>query len=129
MRFICGDRFVEMSNFVYTIDNPDDYYRHPNTFSKEAVEAFSGIPIIYTLTGNAKSLLLELSKVNKKVVLITHSADVPIDKELYNLIPHNVIQWFSQTRHISETAFMLFLLALRILNGRSSIISTSQRCC
>ena len=96
MRFICGDRFVEMSNFVYTIDNPDDYYRHPNTFSKEAVEAFSGIPIIYTLTGNAKSLLLELSKVNKKVVLITHSADVPIDKELYNLIPHNVIQWFSQ---------------------------------
>jgi hypothetical protein len=96
MRFICGDRFVEMSDFVYTIDNPDDYYKHPNTFSKEAVEAFSGIPIIYTLTSNAESLLKELAKVNKKVVLITHSSDTPVNKTLYDMMPETVVKWFSQ---------------------------------
>jgi len=96
MNFICGDKFVAISDFVYTIPNPDDYYKHPNTFSKEAVEAFNGIPIIYTLTGNAKSLLTELANVNKKVVVITHSADVASDKKLYDLLPSNVVKWFSQ---------------------------------
>jgi hypothetical protein len=102
MNFICGDKFVAMSDFVYTIPNPDDYYKHPNTFSKEAVEAFNGIPIIYTLTGNAKSLFAELAKVNKKVVIITHSADVPADKSLYDLLPPNVVKWFSQNANYSE---------------------------
>lgn len=101
MNFICGDKFVAMSDFVYTIPNPDDYYKHPNTFSKEAVEAFNGIPIIYTLTGNAKSLFAELAKVNKKVVVITHSADVPADKSLYDLLPPNVVKWFSQNANYS----------------------------
>ena len=96
MNFICGDKFVVISDFVYTIPNPDDYYKYPNTFTKEAVEAFNGIPIIYTLTGNAKSLLTELSNVNKKVVVITHSADVAADKKLYDLLPSNVVKWFSQ---------------------------------
>ncbi len=96
MNFICGDKFVAISDFVYTIPNPDDYYKHPNTFSKEAVETFNGIPIIYTLTGNAKSLFAELASVNKKVVVITHSADVAADKNLYGLLPSNVVKWFSQ---------------------------------
>jgi len=96
MNFICGDKFVAISDFVYTIPNPDDYYKHPNTFSKEAVEAFNSIPIIYTLTGNTKSLFEQLSKVNKKVIVITHSADVAADKRLYDLLPSNVVKWFSQ---------------------------------
>lgn len=99
MRFICGDRFVEMSDFVYTIDNPDDYYKHPNTFSKEAVEAFEGVPIIYTLTGNAASLFKELQKVNKRVVVITHNADVAADKTLYDMMPETIVKWFSQNAY------------------------------
>jgi hypothetical protein len=102
MNFICGDKFVAMSDFVYTIPNPDDYYKHPNTFSKEAIEAFNGIPIIYTLTGNAKSLFVELAKINKKVVVITHSADVPADKGIYDLLPQNVVKWFSQNAAYPE---------------------------
>ena len=102
MNFISGDKFVAMSDFVYTIPNPDDYYKHPNTFSKEAVEAFNGVPIIYTLTGNAKSLFAALAKVNKRVVVITHSADVAADKSLYDLLPPNVVKWFSQNANYSE---------------------------
>jgi hypothetical protein len=87
MNFICGDRFVELADFVYTIDNPDDYYKHPNTFDLKDIEAFDGVPIIYTLTGNAKPILAELTNTTKRVILITHSADVPVDKALYNLAP------------------------------------------
>ena len=96
MNFICGDKFVELSDFVYTIPNPDDYYKIPNTFSKEAIEDFSGVPIIYTLTSNAASLFKELHTVNKRVVVITHSSDVPADKALYDQMPDTVIKWFSQ---------------------------------
>ena len=93
---VCGDKFAKISDFIYTIPNPDDYYKYPNTFTKEAVDAFNGIPIIYTLTGNVKSLFAELAKVNKKVVVITHSADINITKELYDLCPPNVKKWFAQ---------------------------------
>jgi|FAXJ01.1.fsa_nt_gi hypothetical protein len=96
MNFICGDRFVELADFVYTIDNPDDYYKHPNTFDLKDIEAFDGVPIIYTLTGNAKPILAELTNTTKRVILITHSADVPVDKALYNLAPPNVSCWFAQ---------------------------------
>jgi hypothetical protein len=81
---------------VYTIPNPDDYYKIPNTFSKEAVESFSGVPIIYTLTSNAASLFKELHNVNKRVIVITHSSDIPADQTLYDMMPSTVVKWFSQ---------------------------------
>ncbi len=97
MKFICGDRFVEIADFVFTrSNNPDDYYKIPNTFTKEAVEAFKGVPIIYTLTGNASTLFHHLYSIKKKVVVITHSADMAADEDLYNMMPENVIKWFAQ---------------------------------
>lgn len=103
MNFIYGDKFAKMADFICTIPNPDDYYNYPNTFSKEAVEAFNGVPIIYTLTGNVASLFKELQKVNKQVIVITHSADVPADKTLYDTMPETVIKWFAQNvTHVGE---------------------------
>jgi len=96
MNFICGDKFVAMSDFIYNIPHPDNYYNYPNTFSKKSIENFNGSPIIYALTGIAESLLSELANVNENVVIITHSADVPITQELCNKCPPNVIKWFSQ---------------------------------
>ena len=97
MRFICGDRFAEIADFVFTRENnPDDYYKLPNTFSPKAVEAFNGIPIIYTLTGNASTLFHHLWSTKKKVVVITHSSDMAADKDLYDMMPENVVKWFAQ---------------------------------
>ena len=100
MNFICGDKFVEMSDFVYTRPNcPDDYYKIPNTFTKEAIEAFNGIPVIYTLTPNASTLFHHLHSIKKKVVVITHSADMPADKDLYDMMPETVVKWFAQNAY------------------------------
>ena len=96
MRFICGDKFVEMSDFTYNVGgNPDDYYHHPNTFEAKAVESFSGTPIIYTMTSNVGTLFPMLEKTNKRIVLLTHNSDHRVTKELYDKLPPNVIRWFS----------------------------------
>lgn len=116
MRFICGDRFVEIADFVYTIPNPDDYYKIPNTFTREAVEAFKGVPIIYTLTGNAKSLFQELRPIDKEVIIITHSADVPADEVLYNQLPACVRAWFAQ--NVDYEAHRLHSIPIGIENAQ-----------
>lgn len=116
MNFICGDRFVELADFVYTVPNPTDYYKYPNTFDPVRVNAFNGIPVIYTLTQYAKLLLPQLATLKKKVVLITHSSDDPVDAQLYAMLPPNVIRWFSQ--NVDHMADRLHAIPIGIENAQ-----------
>ena len=95
MNFICGDRFIEIADFIYMIPSTYDYYNYPNTFDPTKIEAFNGIPIIYTFTHHLKSLLPLLKMLNKRVVLVTHNSDDEVIKELYDILPLNVIRWFA----------------------------------
>ena len=96
MTFIRGDLFQELADFTYT--DPScawDLEKFPHTFSKEAVKAFNGTPIIFTLTWNIGSLFPLLASVNKRVVLSTHISDCCTDGPMYATLPPNVIRWFA----------------------------------
>ena len=96
MNFINGDKFVAMSDFVYNVEgNPDDYYHYLNTFNIDAVNAFNGVPIIYTMTTNLETLFPIMEKVTNPIVLLTHNSDRRVTKKLYDKLPPNVIRWFS----------------------------------
>jgi hypothetical protein len=94
MKFIYGDLFAGISDFIYSIPSEHDNCHHPNTFDVAAVEAFDGIPIIFTLTSFIHSFFPVMEKVNKEVVLITHCSDWNIGEEFYSKLPKNVIHWF-----------------------------------
>lgn len=96
MTFIRGDLFAEIADFCYTdMNNEGDCEKFPNTFSQEAIEAFNGIPLIYTCTCNVDTILQLLAPIKKKTILVTHSTDWKITEERYNKLPPNVIRWFS----------------------------------
>lgn len=96
MTFVRGDLFQELADFTYTDFTCEwDLEKFPSTFSKEAVEAFNGIPIIFTLTGNIHAILPLLASINKQVVLSTHITDWSIGESMYAKLPPNVIRWFA----------------------------------
>jgi len=96
MTYIRGDLFAEIADFCYTDPtNGNDNEQFPNTFSRKAVEAFDGIPLIYTCTCNCEAILQLIIPIKKKTLLVTHSTDWKITEERYNKLPCNVIRWFS----------------------------------
>jgi hypothetical protein len=100
--FITGEKFIELSDFVYNIriPNHDDYYNLKNTFNKNDIENFDGIPIIYCHTHLVEILFSIIKNINKEIVLITHNSDNNIDEKLTRNFPSNIIKWYSQNVNI-----------------------------
>ena len=95
MTYIRGDLFQELADFTYTdLTCEWDLEKFPNTFSKQAVETFDGIPIVFTLTGNIHTILPMLASINKQMILSTHITDWAIVESMYAKLPPNVIRWF-----------------------------------
>jgi len=96
MKFIRGDLFAEIADFCYTdMNNDEDYLKIPHTFSSEAIEAFTGIPLIYTAGTNISKVLPLLATLKKKIIFISHNSDKSITPDLYAQITPNIIRWFS----------------------------------
>jgi Exostosin family. len=89
-RFITGNRFKELANYTFSppVKRGDDYYNLPNTYDPEKVKDDD---IIYTDAGYVQDLLMEVSILDKKVILITHNGDTNIDF----IPPDNVIKWYT----------------------------------
>jgi len=104
MEFIQGQKFWEMSNFIYNINVPfqEDYYNIKNTFNKNNIENFNGIPIIYCHTYLVEILFSLIRKLNKEIILLTHNNDVNIDERLILKLPNNVIKWYSQNVNVVD---------------------------
>ncbi len=95
MNFICGNKFADMSDFEYYVPNVTNYWNRPSTFDPSAVEAFDGVPVVFTETHHLPPLIPILEKISKKLVLITHNSDHEVTEELYSRRPPNVLRWFS----------------------------------
>jgi len=94
-RFITGNKFKGLADYTFSPPQKrgDDYYNLPNTYDPEKIKDGD---IIYTDTGYAQELLMEISMLDKEVTLITHNGDTCI-----NIAPpDNVIQWYTQNVNI-----------------------------
>lgn len=95
MTYIRGDLFAEIADFCYTDMNEEgDYEKVPHTFSQENIEAFNGIPLVYTSGANIPKVL-PLLALKKPLIFVAHSSEKGITTELYAQMPPNIIRWFS----------------------------------
>ena len=104
MEFISGEKFVEISNFVYSLVIPgvDEYYHYKNTYNKIEIENFKGVPVIYTHTHLAKALFQSIDKLDKDIILITHNRDDNVDEKLISRMPGNIVKWYTQNLNVNH---------------------------
>jgi hypothetical protein len=97
MDFITGDCFKILANFQYAPEtkNGEDYDNLQNTLDISKVKDND---IIYTHTFYAKKLFEIISKIDTKLIIITHNSDQNVD-ESYQL-PDNVIKWYAQNVNV-----------------------------
>lgn len=98
MNYISGEKFVELSTFIYhkNVGKYDDYYHYAHTFDLQKINESTDTPIIYTTTYLVEFLLSDLKECKKEIILITHNADLCVDESLFIKKPDCVIRWFSQ---------------------------------
>jgi hypothetical protein len=104
MEFISGEKFIKLSDFIYSIRLPghDDYYNLINTYNKIEIEKFERVPIIYCHTHISKALFSLIDNLDKDVILITHNSDNNIDEKLISNIPGNIIKWYTQNLNVNH---------------------------
>ncbi len=101
--FIQGQKFKEVADFIYAPSRKDaknnwdigDYDNLQNTFYIDKLQSRN---IIYTHTIYAEELLSVIRGIDRNFVLVTHNADLPVDKRFS--VPDNVIKWFSQNVNV-----------------------------
>jgi hypothetical protein len=94
MDWIQGNKFQTLAKWTYRpeIKAACDYANFPSTFNRKLLEDND---IIYTQGFHEykKPLLEDIRKSEKKVILISHNCDNPIDGTY--ILPDNVIKWYS----------------------------------
>jgi hypothetical protein len=92
---ITGNKFKELADYTFSpsVKRSDDYYNLPNTYDPAKIKDGD---IIYTDTGYVQDLLMEISILDKKVILVTHNGDTNIDFAP----PDNIIKWYTTNVNI-----------------------------
>jgi hypothetical protein len=103
MSIIQGNKFIRLSHFTYApppgtegnVFKINDYRHLVSTFE---VRKLKDNDIIYTHTFFVKSLFRQLSKLDKKVTVITHNCDTVADA----IPPDNVKIWFTTNVNVTH---------------------------
>lgn len=88
-KFITGEKFIGVGDFVYSLNAKEDCNKVNNTFCICAVKERN---IIYTHTMYVKQLFEEIRGLKSEFIVVTHNCDEQVDFEP----PNNVIKWFAQ---------------------------------
>lgn len=93
MQFIKGEKFIQLSDFIFNIiGGLDEYYNLENTFDVKKIEEFNGVPIIYTHIQFVSQLFNILYSMKKNCIVISHNNDALTPNIR---IPDCVIKWYS----------------------------------
>jgi len=117
--FISGEKFINVVDFKYNPQIFEDYNQYPNSFNIDDVNNSNNeIVIIYTHNHWCKYFFktIDFSKINKKIILVTHNSDYEINSDLFNLKPENIIHWYSQ--NINHKSPILESLPIGLENRR-----------
>ena len=97
--WIQGDKFVKMADYTYApaIKSVSAYDGLENTLN---VETLKDGDVVYTHSFYVKQLFEVLKDVDKKIVLITHNADVNIDSSF--IAPPCVVKWYAQNVNVID---------------------------
>lgn len=98
--WIQGDKFVKMADYTYApaIKSVSAYDGLENTLN---VETLKDGDVVYTHSFYVKQLFEVLKDVDKKIVLITHNADVNIDSSF--IAPPCVVRWYAQNVNVIDS--------------------------
>lgn len=88
MEFITGEKFVSLSDQIFSINDVNDYYKYKNT-----LDLNKNPNVIYTHVHYIKYLFETLENCEKELIIISHNSDnnTPDIK-----IPKCVKKWYSQ---------------------------------
>ena len=95
--YITGEKFKTIADYQYApgVKNGEDYDNLQNSLDINKLKDFD---IIYTHTFYVKQLFDVISRVDKKLIIITHNSDQNIDDSY--IVPDNVVRWFAQNVNV-----------------------------
>jgi len=97
MDFIVGEKFYDVADFVFSIENPNDYNRLVNTFD---INKLSTINIVYLHTMYKDYFFEVIKDLDKIFIVVTHNSDTNINS--VDNLPKNVIKWYSQNVNVKD---------------------------
>jgi len=97
MNFIVGEKFYNVANFIYSINNCEDYNRLVNTFD---IKKLKSINIVYLHTMYKDRFFELIKNLDNKFIIVTHNSDTNINN--IDNLPKNVIKWYSQNVNIKD---------------------------
>jgi hypothetical protein len=95
MDFIVGEKFYGVADFIYSIDNVNDYNKLINTFD---INKLKDINIVYLHTMYKDNFFELIKNVEQKFIVVTHNSDTNINN--IDNLPKNVIKWYSQNVNV-----------------------------
>lgn len=102
--FIDGDFFESLADFSYG-DMYSENYLQPNYQNLKVIFDKFEVPIIFIETHRIGYLLNELKNFkSRKVKIICHNSDATFGKELYDIIPENVVNIWCQNYNYIENS-------------------------
>lgn len=99
--WIQGDQFKYLCDYTYSPDvkNRDDYDKLANTLD---LSKLKDVNLVYTHTMYAKQLFEFIRNSDKKFVIVTHNSDENVTEEHSQLLPSNVIKWFTTNVNVID---------------------------
>ena len=76
MDFIVGEKFYDVADFVFSIENQNDYNRLVNTFD---INKLSTINIVYLHTMYKDYFFEVIKDLDKIFIVVTHNSDTNIN--------------------------------------------------
>lgn len=97
MDFIVGEKFYNVGDFVFSINNNDDYNRQVNTFN---INKLKDLNIVYFHTMYKDYFFDLIKNLENKFIIVTHNSDTNINN--IDNLPNNVIKWYSQNINVKD---------------------------
>jgi len=101
MDFIVGEKFYNVSDFIYSSniieDRSEDYNKLINTFN---INNLKLVNIIYLHTMYKNQFFNIIKNLPNKFIIVTHNSDININN--VDNLPDNVIKWYSQNVNVID---------------------------
>jgi hypothetical protein len=97
MDFIVGEKFYDIADFIFSLNDKDDYNYQVNTFN---IDNLKDINIVYLHTIYKDYFFDIIRNLNFKFIVVTHNSDVNINS--VDNLPDNVIKWYSQNVNFKD---------------------------
>lgn len=97
MDFIIGEKFVNISDFIFSINSKEDYNPLLNTFN---LNKLKDINIVYLHTMYKDVFFNLIKTLDNRFIIITHNSDTNVNS--VDNLPNNVMKWYSQNVDVKD---------------------------